>query len=116
MCGCDALYDEALAALNGPMRGLPLATIFGERDDPLGFQARGKQMFPDAQQVVVPKGNRFPMRDDGESWSRNAIRRWHRERVCALAVGCASRRQTARSIVRLRSRIGPHFGLFLTAW
>ena len=55
MCGCDALYDEALAALNGPMRGLPLATIFGERDDPLGFQARGKQMFPDAQQVVVPK-------------------------------------------------------------
>lgn len=61
---CDALYEQVASALTGPFATLPLVTIFGERNDPLGFQPRWKQMFPDARQVVVAKGNHFPMCDD----------------------------------------------------
>jgi pimeloyl-ACP methyl ester carboxylesterase len=77
---CDSVYDEAMAALNGPFKTLPLLTIFGERNDPLGFQPRWKEIFPAALQVVVPKGNHFPMCDDPELVA-NAIRSWHHERV-----------------------------------
>jgi pimeloyl-ACP methyl ester carboxylesterase len=61
---CGALYDQVAAALAGPFARLPMLTIFGERNDPLGFQPRWKQLFPDARQVVVAKGNHFPMCDD----------------------------------------------------
>jgi haloalkane dehalogenase len=76
----DSVYRETSAALAGPFKSLPLLTIFGQRNDPLGFQPRWKQMFPDARQVVVPKGNHFPMCDDADLVA-DAIRLWHRERV-----------------------------------
>ena len=60
----EAIYERLDQALTGPFRGLPLLTIFGERNDPLGFQPRWKQLFPDSRQVVVNKGNHFPMCDD----------------------------------------------------
>jgi haloalkane dehalogenase len=77
---CDSLYSEAMAALRDPFKALPLLTIFGERNDPLGFQPQWKEMFPDARQVVVPKGNHFPMCDDPDLVA-NAIRSWHREYI-----------------------------------
>ncbi len=77
---CDALYAEVASALAGPFAKLPLVTIFGERNDPLGFQPRWKAMFPDAQQIVVARGNHFPMCDDPDLVA-DAIRKWHRERV-----------------------------------
>jgi pimeloyl-ACP methyl ester carboxylesterase len=77
---CDALYGEITAALGGALSGLPLLTIFGERNDPLGFQPQWKKLFPDARQVVVSKGNHFPMCDDPELVSES-IRGWHRECV-----------------------------------
>ena len=77
---CDALYAQIASALAGPFAKLPLLTIFGERNDPLGFQPRWKQIFPDAQQLVVAKGNHFPMCDDPDLVA-NAIRTWHGERV-----------------------------------
>lgn len=76
----EAIYRQAESALAGPFRNLPLLTIFGERNDPLGFQPRWKQMFPEARQVVVPKGNHFPMCDDPDLVA-NTIRSWHREQV-----------------------------------
>jgi haloalkane dehalogenase len=76
----DSVYRETSAALAGPFKSLPLLTIFGQRNDPLGFQPRWKQMFPDARQVVVPKGNHFPMCDDADLVA-DAIRSWHCERV-----------------------------------
>ncbi len=79
------LYDEVGRALNGPFRNLPLLTIFGERNDPLGFQVRWKALFPEALQVVVAKGNHYPMCDDPDLVA-GAIRSWHHERV-APAVG-----------------------------
>lgn len=75
----DALYERVEAALRGPLADRPLLTIFGERNDPLRFQPRWKQLFPQAHQRVVPKGNHFPMCDaptDVADW----ILAWHRER------------------------------------
>ncbi|HKF66388.1 MAG TPA: alpha/beta fold hydrolase, partial [Vicinamibacterales bacterium] len=60
----DEIYDEVTRALTGRFSRLPLLTIFGERNDPLGFQPQWKRLFPMARQVVIPKGNHFPMCDD----------------------------------------------------
>ena len=76
----DAIYEQLDRALTGPFRTLPLLTIFGERNDPLGFQPRWKQLFPDARQVVVSKGNHFPMCDDPDLVAAS-IREWHGDRV-----------------------------------
>ena len=76
----EGIYERLDQALTGPFKGLPLLTIFGERNDPLGFQPRWKKLFPDAQQVVVSKGNHFPMCDDPDLVAAS-IREWHGERV-----------------------------------
>ena len=75
-----ALYLQVERALKGPFSGLPLQTIFGERNDPLGFQPRWKQLFGDADQVVVSKGNHFPMCDDPELVAAS-IRKLHCTRI-----------------------------------
>jgi haloalkane dehalogenase len=72
------LYDEVQRALTRTFRHLPLLTIFGERNDPLGFQPQWKRLFPDSRQIVVPKGNHFPMCDDPDLVA-DAIRRWYRD-------------------------------------
>lgn len=77
---CDSLYDDVERALTGVFKSLPLITIFGERNDPLGFQPRWKALFPDASQVVVAGGNHFPMCDDPDLVA-DTIRSWHLERV-----------------------------------
>jgi haloalkane dehalogenase len=74
----DRLYDEIASAFDGPLGRLPLLTIFGERNDPLGFQPKWRARFPGARQVVVPKGNHFPMCDDPDLVA-SQIRAWHRE-------------------------------------
>ena len=78
----DALYDQVAGALSGVFRGLPLLTIFGERNDPLGFQPRWKALFPDALQVVVAKGNHYPMCDDPDLVA-GTIHSWHREHIAS---------------------------------
>jgi haloalkane dehalogenase len=76
----QAIYEQLGRALTGPFRLLPVLTIFGERNDPLGFQPRWKQLFRDARQVVVAKGNHFPMCDDPDLIAAS-IGEWHRDRV-----------------------------------
>jgi haloalkane dehalogenase len=76
----SAIYQEVDAALSGRFRYLPAITIFGERNDPLGFQPRWRALFPGMEQVIVPEGNHFPM-CDAPDLVAGAIRRWHRERV-----------------------------------
>jgi pimeloyl-ACP methyl ester carboxylesterase len=76
------LYDEVTRGLTGPLADLPLLTIFGERNDPLKFQPRWKALFPAARQLVIPKGNHFPMCDDPNVVA-GEIHRWHREFVHA---------------------------------
>jgi pimeloyl-ACP methyl ester carboxylesterase len=73
---CDDVYARAGAVLSGPLATVPLLTIFGERNDPFGFQKRWKELFPAARQVVVPKGNHFPM-CDAPDFVAHTIRSWH---------------------------------------
>ena len=74
------IYEEPDLAFAGPLGRLPILTIFGERNDPFGFQLRWRTLFPSAQQMVIPKGNHFPMCDDPRGVAR-AIGEWHREHV-----------------------------------
>jgi len=74
----DEIYDEVTRALTGPFSRLPLLTIFGERNDPLGFQPKWKRLFPDSRQITIPKGNHFPMCDDPDLVT-DAIRAWHHD-------------------------------------
>jgi len=83
--GADALYADVARALAGPFRSLPVLTVFGERNDPLGFQPRWKQLFGSARQVVVANGNHFPMCDDPDLLARS-IRDLHRDRVASPAL------------------------------
>ena len=46
------------------LRDRPLTTVFGEHNDPLRFQPEWLARFPQANQVVVPRGHHFPMCDD----------------------------------------------------
>src|SRR5262249_2509851 len=74
------VYEEIESGFAGPLRRLPLLTIFGERNDPFKFQPRWKALFPNARQLVIPKGNHFPMCDD-PALVADEIRRWYREYV-----------------------------------
>ena len=89
----ESLYKELNLAFSGPFRDLPLLTIFGERNDPLGFQPRWKQMFSGARQIVVPKGNHFPMCDDPDLVA-TSIREWHRQSVAPTLEGKKRRSQS----------------------
>jgi pimeloyl-ACP methyl ester carboxylesterase len=75
---CDSVYSQAMDALLGLLARTPLLTIFGERNDPFGFQKRWKELYPDARQAVVAGGNHFPM-CDAPDFVANTIREWHRE-------------------------------------
>ena len=76
----EKIYVELERALTGPFRHLPLTTIFGERNDPLGFQPQWRQLFPDAHQIMIAGGNHFPMCDDPDLVA-SSIRELHRDRV-----------------------------------
>jgi pimeloyl-ACP methyl ester carboxylesterase len=75
-----ALYTRIHDALTGPFARLPLLTIFGERNDPFHFQPRWRELFPHAVQMVVAKGNHFPMCDDPDLVAQT-IQAWHEAEV-----------------------------------
>jgi haloalkane dehalogenase len=77
---CDGLYRRVARALVGPLNQAPLLTVFGERNDPFGFHQRWKRLFPDARQVVIAKGNHFPM-CDAPDFVAHTIHHWYRECV-----------------------------------
>ena len=81
-----AIYRQLDAVLTGPFSKLPMVTIFGERNDPLGFQPRRKALFPEARQVVVSQGNHFPMCDDPELVA-STIREFHYRKVAPTIGG-----------------------------
>jgi haloalkane dehalogenase len=80
----SGVYDEVAHAIAGPVASRPVLTIFGERNDPLGFQPQWKRRFPAVRQFVVPKGNHFPMCDAPDLVAAE-IRRWYRDCVAHTA-------------------------------
>jgi len=63
-------------ALSTTLAGKPVLTIYGERNDLFGFQARFKGHFPDGEEMIVPKGLHFPMCDDPQGFAER-VSRWH---------------------------------------
>ena len=78
------LLQRVEAALHEDLARLPLLTVFGSRNDPFGLANRWKQLFPAAEQHIVPGGNHYPMGDDPEAVAE-WIRRWHTEHVLHAA-------------------------------
>jgi pimeloyl-ACP methyl ester carboxylesterase len=79
---CDDLYETIARTLAGPLARKPVLTVFGERNDPFGFQKRWKELFPNVRQVRIGRGNHFPMCDAPDFVART-IRSWHQQRVRA---------------------------------
>jgi pimeloyl-ACP methyl ester carboxylesterase len=67
---------EVEDALRTTLADKPVLTIYGERNDPFGFQARFKELFPAAAELVIPRGNHFPMMDDPDLVAET-IATWH---------------------------------------
>jgi pimeloyl-ACP methyl ester carboxylesterase len=55
-------FDRVDAAREA-YRALPAVTVFGERNDHLGFQTTWADHLDDLEQIEIPKGNHFPMCD-----------------------------------------------------
>jgi haloalkane dehalogenase len=55
-------FDRVDAARDA-YRSLPAVTVFGARNDYLGFQAKWAEALDDLEQIEIPKGNHFPMCD-----------------------------------------------------
>ena len=72
--------DRVAQATTTVLADLPVLTVFGERNDPFGFQARLGECFADHEGVVVEGGNHFPMMDDPELFARS-VRDWHLRKV-----------------------------------
>jgi pimeloyl-ACP methyl ester carboxylesterase len=71
------LHDyQAIDAVLAALADRPVLTIFGARNDPLRFQRKWRERFANAHQVLVPKGNHFPMNDDPTLVARE-IAAWH---------------------------------------
>lgn len=76
----QTVTDAAERAAVGPLNDRPVLTIFGERNDPFGFQARHQATFPDHEGVVVAGGNHFPMMDDPDLFAETLMA-WHVRKV-----------------------------------
>ena len=73
-------FAEAQQAAVGPLRHLPVLSIFGEKNDPFGFQPRIAPMFTDHEGIVIEAGNHFPMMDDPDRFA-DTLGHWHRRKV-----------------------------------
>lgn len=78
----DEAFTEEVASDLARLAGRPALTIFGEKNDPFGFQARHAATFTDHEGIVVPGGNHFPMMDAPDLFA-DTVRDWHRRKVAA---------------------------------
>lgn len=70
-------YMDAIERAQGTtLNDRPVLTIFGERNDPFGFQHRYRETFSNVRGVVVPKGMHFPMMDDPDLFSEALLQWW----------------------------------------
>lgn len=72
----DPAFTEEGASALAHRSDVPALTIFGERNDPFGFQARFRGLLDGPDEMVVPGGNHFPMCDDPDGVA-GTIARWH---------------------------------------
>lgn len=75
-----AYLDGIAGAVSGPLAGVPALTIFGERNDPFGFQKRHAATFTDHEGMVIRRGNHFPMMEAPDVVAAT-IAGWHDRKV-----------------------------------
>ena len=63
-------------ALDKILADHPVLTVYGEWNDPFGFQARFKGHFPDMDEAIIARGMHFPMCDDPDGFA-NRVVEWH---------------------------------------
>jgi pimeloyl-ACP methyl ester carboxylesterase len=81
----ETQYLESVeAALGSVLSGVPALTVFGEKNDPFGFQAKFHEYLRDVEDMVVPGGNHFPMGDDPDSVADRIIE-WHQRKVVRMS-------------------------------
>jgi len=68
---------KVAVGLEESLKSKSVLTIYGERNDPFGFQEKFREYFANTSEMVVAKGNHFPMCDDPVAVAE-AIREWHR--------------------------------------
>jgi pimeloyl-ACP methyl ester carboxylesterase len=73
----DDVARRADAVLRGPLADRPVLTIFGQFNDYFRLQRRWRERFPHARQVVVPRGNHFPMGDAPDLVASSIRAFWH---------------------------------------
>ena len=73
--GAEPLYRRIEVATATTLRDLPVLTIFGEKNDPFGFQERHHATFPNHEGITVERGNHFPMMDDPDLFAAT-LRTW----------------------------------------
>lgn len=83
----DDHFDRIDRAMRTTLRDKPTLTIYGERNDPFGFQARVEATLGDVESIVMPNGNHFPMMDDPDLFAES-VKSWHAREV---AIGIAAR-------------------------
>lgn len=66
--------------LSETLANKPALTVFGEKNDPFGFQETFREHLADLEEMVVPGGNHFPMADDPHGLAER-IAIWHSGRV-----------------------------------
>ena len=102
---CDEMLTSIEQALATTLAARPLLTIFGERNDPLGFQKRWKSLYPAARESVVAKAHHFPMNDDAEQFACTLLE-WWQEEVAAPGLRVPSTGRPCRGDDRVGDRIG----------
>ena len=79
----DAEFTDAVAhGVAATLARTPALTIFGEKNDPFGFQERHASVFTTHQAIVVEAGNHFPMMDDPTLFV-DSLRSWHTREVAS---------------------------------
>jgi haloalkane dehalogenase len=85
LLGKPSFTDATEVALSERFADRPVLTIFGERNDPFGFQERFRRYFEQPPtEHVLERGNHFPMCDDPGAFAE-WVRAWESESVRAGA-------------------------------
>lgn len=76
----DPAYPEQVETTAiAELADLPVLSIFGEKNDPFGFQDRVDAIWSDHERIAVVGGNHFPMCDDPQLFAAT-VRDWHARR------------------------------------
>jgi haloalkane dehalogenase len=85
----DVLADPELTAgvevaTQTSLAGLPVLSIYGEKNDMFGFQKKVAETWADHEGIVIEKGNHFPMCDDPDLVV-DTLRSWHERKVAVTS-------------------------------